>query len=74
MNAPALSAVIEGIGYWSRGLPDWTAARAYAQGGDAVDAAPGVERALAFGAQQVLAQHRGLWALLESRAAAREPN
>ncbi|WP_231738770.1 MULTISPECIES: DUF6975 family protein [Sphingomonas] len=41
---------------------------------DAVDAAPGVERALAFGAQQVLAQHRGLWALLESRAAAREPN
>ena len=40
MNAPALSAVIEGIGYWSRGLPDWTAARAYAQGGDAVDAAP----------------------------------
>lgn len=40
----------------------------------AIDAAPGVERALAFGAQQVLAQHRGLWALLESRAAAREPN
>ena len=40
MNAPVLSAVIEGIGYWSRGLPDWNAARAYAQGGDAVDAAP----------------------------------
>jgi hypothetical protein len=32
---------------------------------------PAVERALAFGAQQVLVQHRGLWDLLETRAAAR---
>jgi hypothetical protein len=31
-----------------------------------------VERAMAFGAQQMLAQHRGLWDLLEARAGARE--
>ena len=30
-----------------------------------------VERAMMFGAQQIVAQHRGLWALLEARAAAR---
>lgn len=29
------------------------------------------ERAMSFGARQLLAQHRGLWDLLESRAAAR---
>ena len=34
-----------------------------------LDAAP--ERALAFGAQQLLAQHRGLWSLLEARSSAR---
>lgn len=33
---------------------------------------PGVERAMAFGAQQLLAQHRGLWDLLEARASARD--
>ncbi|MEH6416225.1 beta-ketoacyl synthase chain length factor [Pseudomonas sp. CGJS7] len=39
--AAALSAGIEGIGYWSRGLPDWNAARAYALGqADAVADAP----------------------------------
>jgi hypothetical protein len=32
---------------------------------------PGVERAMAFGAQQLLLQHRGLWDLLESRESAR---
>ena len=32
---------------------------------------PAIERAMAFGAQQLLAQHRGLWDLLESRASAR---
>jgi hypothetical protein len=32
---------------------------------------PAVERAILFGAEQVLAQHRGLWDLLESRAVAR---
>ena len=31
-----------------------------------------VERAMAFGAQQLLVQHRGLWDLLESRSAARD--
>lgn len=35
-------------------------------------AAPGVERAMAFGAQQVLAQHRGLWELLDARRSARD--
>lgn len=32
---------------------------------------PAVERALSFGVQQLLAQHRGLWDLLEARQAAR---
>ena len=36
-----------------------------------LDARPGGERAMAFGAQQLLAQQRGLWSLLEARAAAR---
>lgn len=34
------------------------------------DGAP-IERAVAFGAQQILVQHRGLWDLLESREMAR---
>ncbi|MBB4153493.1 hypothetical protein GGQ80_001395 [Sphingomonas jinjuensis] len=33
---------------------------------------PAVERAMSFGAAQVLAQHRGLWQLLDARASARE--
>jgi hypothetical protein len=33
---------------------------------------PAAERALAFGAQQLIVQHRGLWDLLEARASARE--
>jgi len=37
----------------------------------AIDATASVERAMAFGAQQMLAQHRGLWQLLEARAVAR---
>ncbi len=32
---------------------------------------PGCERAILFGAQQLFAQHRGLWSLLEARASAR---
>lgn len=32
---------------------------------------PACERAIAFGAQQFYAQHRGLWSLLEARASAR---
>lgn len=37
----------------------------------AVDIPAPVQRAMAFGAQQVLAQHRGLWTLLDTRVAAR---
>lgn len=37
----------------------------------AAAAAPAAGRAVAFGAQQLLLQHRGLWDLLEARAAAR---
>jgi len=33
--------------------------------------APAVQRAIVFGAQQLLVQHRGLWDLLEARAEAR---
>ena len=29
----ALAATVAGIGFWSDGLPDWTAARAFAAGG-----------------------------------------
>lgn len=36
-----------------------------------LDTAQGSERAVGFGAQQLLAQHRGLWSLLEARASAR---
>ena len=32
---------------------------------------PGIERAMLFGAQQLLIQHRGLWDLLEARQLAR---
>jgi hypothetical protein len=37
-----------------------------------IASAPALERAMAFGAQQLLIQHRGLWDLLESRSAARD--
>ncbi len=32
---------------------------------------PGCQRAILFGAQQLFAQHRGLWSLLEARSSAR---
>lgn len=35
---------------------------------------PSTERAMLFGAQQLVAQHRGLWDLLEARAEARRSN
>lgn len=38
---------------------------------DSVITGPGAERAALFGAQQFLAQQRGLWDLLEARASAR---
>lgn len=37
----------------------------------AADASSSMARALRFGAEQLLAQHRGLWDLLEARAGAR---
>jgi len=39
---------------------------------DTVGAEPLVERAMLFGAQQVMLQHHGLWDLLEARQLARE--
>lgn len=39
---------------------------------DALAGSASVERAMLFGAQQMLAQHRGLWDLLEARASARD--
>ena len=35
---------------------------------------PAAQRAFLFGAQQIAAQHRGLWTLLQARAAARSAN
>ncbi len=35
------------------------------------DNSPAADRAMLFGAQQIVAQHRGLWDLLEARAVAR---
>lgn len=35
-------------------------------------ATPAVERAMTFGAEQLLAQHRGLWDLLDARKSARD--
>lgn len=37
-----------------------------------LDRTDALERAVGFGAQQLLAQHRDLWSLLESRASARD--
>lgn len=39
---------------------------------DALASRLAVERAMLFGAQQMLAQHRGLWDLIEARASARD--
>ncbi len=49
-------------------LPD---SRAMIATADAIGNNPGVRRALVFGAEQILAQHRGLWDLLEAREAVR---
>ena len=38
---------------------------------DSYAAAPAVQRALLFGAEQILVQHHGLWDLLEARREAR---
>ncbi len=39
--------------------------------GEASGATPAIERAILFGAQQIVTQHRGLWDLLETRASSR---
>jgi len=49
-------------------LPDATAVAAAVR---AAGNTPAADRAMLFGAQQILAQHRGLWDLLETRATAR---
>jgi hypothetical protein len=41
MSSPTLTARIAGIGFWCRGLPSWSAAQAYAQGGALPADAPG---------------------------------
>lgn len=38
----------------------------------ALTTGPACERAIGFGAQQLLAQHRGLWGVIEARAEARD--
>jgi len=50
-------------------LGDHDAIRALA---DALGAEPLVERAILFGAQQIMLQHHGLWDVLEARQLARE--
>lgn len=52
--------------------PDFPATAIAAQAFvETIEATSPVERAMAFGAQQMLAQHRGLWHLLAARAEAR---
>ena len=51
-------------------LPDSTETVQLADSID--DEAPAIQRAVNFGADQILAQHRGLWNLLEAREAARD--
>ena len=46
--------------------------RALAAAADAIGQAPIVERAMLFGAQQIMLQHRGFWDIMEARALARE--
>jgi hypothetical protein len=50
------------------GLPDAAESRRVAA---SAGGSPSVERALLFGAEQILVQHHGLWALLEAREQAR---
>jgi hypothetical protein len=65
LDIAALRAGIEPV---SCSLPDHRATLdvARAIGGD-----PAVDRAIQFGMRQLLAQHRGLWDVLEARAAIR---
>jgi hypothetical protein len=51
-------------------LPNPDATRAFAV---EIAVTPAIERAVRFGMEQILIQHNGLWNLLESREAARQP-
>lgn len=57
-----------GLAIENPALPNAAETRAVAL---AAATSPAVERAIRFGAQQLFAQHRGLWDLLEARQAAR---
>ena len=56
------------IDYEPSAIPDATAISAAIRAADNIAA---TDRAMLFGAQQIVAQHRGLWDLLEARAIAR---
>ena len=66
MNAAAIRA---GIVLPASALPDDDTADMLIV---AVRPTAGVERAMMFGVEQLLAQHRGLWQLLDARASARD--
>lgn len=53
--------------------PPWTAGRAHTiePVAEALGEAPGMRRAMLFGAEQVAVQHRGMWDLMRARAEAR---
>lgn len=74
LDWPAIRAVIElaatrlGLPFEPCTIPNEEETRIVAM---AVAETPALERAMSFGAQQILAQHRGLWDLLEARQIAR---
>lgn len=70
---PVLDAAAERFGQARMAceLPDYRETMAFAE---TVTGGPGLERALRFGVEQVLAQHQGLWNLLDSREHARRPH
>ena len=67
---PVLDAAAErfGLAPMQCALPDEAATRAFAA---QIADTPAIERAVRFGAEQILIQHGGLWSLLESREHAR---
>ncbi|CAN5287259.1 hypothetical protein BH10PSE15_BH10PSE15_06390 [soil metagenome] len=58
-----------GVAATASELPDLTEIAEFAV---TIGDSSATQRAIAFGAQQVFAQHRGLWSLLEARASARD--
>jgi hypothetical protein len=65
LDAAARRFAIEPPAYWAGDCA------AIADAANACAVTPALQRALLFGAEQVMIQHYGLWDLLESRAAAR---